>query len=148
MTMDAGSLKLIHRLIAVGSSSLMQYVCESFPWYADPAHAAQDAVVAMAAAERDDAVRLSGFLAKRHLDQPAPATYPSHFTTTNFCSLDYLLPKLVAEEGHTIAEVTTGLASCGDETVRGMVQGILDRRRQHLDTLKALAAPKPAAVPV
>lgn len=147
MTMDAGSLTLLHRLIALGSRSLLQYVSEAFPWSADPTHSAEIKVRALAAAERDEAIRLTRWLQKQHVRMPPPASYPSHFTTINFCSLSYLLPMLIAENEREIAEIERQLPLAeNDEEAHKLAHGYLDMKREHLRTLQDLADGKPSAV--
>ena len=138
--MDAGSLTLIHRLISMGSSSLLQYVSESFPWSADPTHIALARVVTIAHSERDAVTRLTRLLQKKHLSLPPFGSYPSHFTTMNFVSLDYLLPKLIAEHEKETSEIEARLHLSDDEEIRKLAQGYLDLKRGHLQTLKDLTS--------
>ena len=142
--MDAGSLTLFMRLISLGSGSLLQYVSEAFPWSGDPAHTAVDRVGSIAAEERDAVARLTRLLQKKRMRLPTVG-YPSHFTTINFCSLDYLLPKLVADHEKEIAEIESRLGTAEDEEIRKLAQGYLDMKRGHLDILKQLGASKPPA---
>src|SRR5262249_29010476 len=90
VTMDAGSFTLISRLSAMGSGSFLQYVSQSFPWSADPAHAAVKSIREIAQEEHDEVRRFMRILQKKHLRLPPMGSYPSHFTTINFCSLDFL----------------------------------------------------------
>jgi hypothetical protein len=143
--MDAGSLKLFARLISMGSSSLLQYVSESFPWSADLAHAAFDAVLALAREERDEVVRFTRLLQKRHLGLPPKGTYPSHFTTINFVSLDYLWPKLIAEHETEIAEIDSMLPQTSDDDIRKLALAYRDMKCRHLQALRELAASKTPA---
>lgn len=144
--MDAGSLNLFTRLIAMGSSSLLQYVSESFPWSADPTHAAVRQVLSIAQEERDEVTRFTRIMQKKHQPIPKLGAYPSHFTTINFCSIDYLLPKLIAEHEKEIADIEARLHRADDEDIRKLAVGYLDMKRRHLQTLKDLAAPQaPAA---
>jgi hypothetical protein len=139
--MDAGSYTLLSRLIAMGSGSLLQYVRESFPWSADPAHTAVQAVVEIANEERDEVTRFVRMLQKKRLRLPPMGAYPSHFTTINFCSLDYLLPKLIVEHQKEIAEIEAKLHSAGDEDIRKLAAGYLDMKRRHLASLQGLTQP-------
>ncbi len=140
--MDVGSQTLFVRLISMGSSSLLQYVSESFPWSADPAHAALNAVRAVAHEERDAVARFTRILQKKRLRQPLMGAYPSHFTTINFCALDYLLPRLIAEHEREIAEIETKLHAADDKEIHALAAGYLDMKRRHLQTLNDLAAQK------
>jgi hypothetical protein len=143
--MDAGSFNLISRLIAMGSGSLLQYVSQSFPWSADPAHAAMKSVRDIAQEEHDEVRRFMRMLQKKHLRLPPMGSYPSHFTTINFCSLDFLLPKLIAEHQKEVAEIDSRMHEATDEDIRALAAGYLDMKRRHLQTLIDLAATKPAA---
>jgi hypothetical protein len=143
--MDAGSLTLMHRLISMGATSLLQYASESFPWSADPAHAAVLRVREMAGAEKAEVIRLTRYLQKKRISQPPRASYPSHFTTINFCSLDYLLPKLIAEHESQVAELESKLRLTEDEEIGKFAQAYLDMKRDHLQALRGLAAAKPTA---
>ena len=143
--MDAGSFNLISRLIAMGSGSFLQYVSQSFPWSADPAHAAVQSVRQIAQEEHDEVRRFLRMLQKKHLRLPPMGSYPSHFTTINFCSLDFLLPKLIAEHQKEVAEIDSRMPEAGDEDIRALAAGYLDMKRRHLQTLTDLVAAKPAA---
>lgn len=143
--MDAGNLKLVQQLIAMGSGSLLQYVSESSPYSADPAHTAFSRVVALAHEERDEVARLTRLLQKMHLSPPRTGSYPSHFTTMNFVTLDYLLPKLIAEHERETSQLVAALLVLDDDETRNIVQSYHDMKRRHLDVLKDLASSKPPA---
>ena len=140
--MDADGFTLLSRLISMGSSSLLQYVSESFPWSADPAHAALDTVMTLARVERDAVTLITRHLQKRHLRLPKFGSYPSHYTNINFVSLEYLLPKLVAEQEKEIAEIVSRLLREEDEEVRRLAQSFLEMKRGHLQSLQELATNK------
>jgi len=137
--MDAGSLSIFSRLISMGSSSLLQYVSESFPWTADPANRALHRVLALAHEEHDETVRLTRLLQKKHLPLPASG-YPSHFTNYNFCALAFMLAKLIVEHEKEIAELQAKLHLAEDEEVLKQAQGYLDLKREHLRSLQELLA--------
>jgi tRNA isopentenyl-2-thiomethyl-A-37 hydroxylase MiaE len=141
--MDAASLSLIERLISMGTSSLLQYVCESQPWTDENSQALRAKVIAMAQEERDAAARFTRFLQKKHIRIRASASFPSHFTTINFVSIEYLLPKLKAEHEREIAEVETRLRPFEDGEIRTLAQGYLDMKRRHFQTLRELASRAP-----
>lgn len=143
--MSAASHDPVCRLVTLGSSSLLQYVSESFPWSARNAASAIDAVVALAHEEGDAVAKLSRWLQKQHVRQPAHGAYPSHFTTMNFVAIDYLLPRLIAENERELAEVERIASRAEDDEDHQVVQGFLEMKRRHLQTLKDLTA-TPAAV--
>jgi hypothetical protein len=143
--MDAGSLALLHRLVSMGARSLLQYVCQASTWSADNSHAALDRVRASAAEERDATARLTRHLQKKHLRLAPIESYPSHFTTLNFVTLDYVLPLLIAEHEKEIAEIEGRLHEAKDEEIRVLAEAYLERKRRDLATLKEIAADRPLA---
>jgi hypothetical protein len=143
--MEGADLALLHRLVAMGSRSLLQYVCQAFPWSADRSGQAVAKIQEIAAEERDATARLTRHLQKKRVRLPPTMSFPSHFTTINFVSIDYLLPKLIAEHESEVAELEGRLAVAQDEEVRDLAQHYLDRKRRDLQTLKDLKAKAPAA---
>src|SRR6516162_8836008 len=136
--MDAGSLALFTRLISMGSSSLLQYVSESYPWSADAARAGLDSVAAMAREERDKVVSFTRHLQKNRLRVAPMQAFPSHFTTINFVALEYLLPKLIAEHEKEIAQIDSMLPQAGDDEIRKLALAYRDMKHRHLQTLREL----------
>lgn len=143
--MDAGSLTLLHRLVSMGARSLLQYVCQSSPWSADGSDPALARVQAIAAVERDATARLTRHLQKKHLRLAPIESYPSHFTTLNFVTLDYLLPKLIGEHAKEIAEIEGRLRDVQDEEIRTLAEAYVARKQRDLETLKEIAAGRPLA---
>lgn len=145
MTMDAGSVALLHRLVSMGARSLLQYVCQASPWSADSSDSALARVSSIAAQERDATARLTRHLQKKRLPLAPVESYPSHFTTLNFVTLSFLLPKLIAEHEREIAEIEGRLPQAKDEEIRTLAEAYLDRKRRDLGTLKEIAAGRPLA---
>jgi hypothetical protein len=143
--MEGADLALLHRLVAMGSRSLLQYVCQAVPWSADSRAQAIAKIQDIAAEERDATARLTRHLQKKRLRLPPHFSFPSHFTTINFVSIDYLLPRLIAEHESEVAELEGRLAKVECEEVRDLAQHYLDRKRRDLQSLKDLTAKSPAA---
>ena len=130
----------------MGARSLLQYVCQASPWSADNSHAELDRVRAIAVVERDATARLTRHLQKKHLRLRPIESYPSHYTTLNFCTLDYLLTLLITEHEKEIAEIEGRLRAAQDEEIRVLAEATSARKRRDLATLKEIAASKkPAA---
>jgi hypothetical protein len=142
--MDAASFSLLSRLIEMGTCSLLQYTCELVPYTPPGMQAVRAQVFAMADEERAEVARFTRYLQKQHMRLKTPASYPSHFTTMNFCSLDFLLPKLRVEHEKEIAEIASRLPAIANEEVGKMAQAYLDMKRRHLASLSE-ALPKAAA---
>lgn len=143
--MNVGSVRFLHQLIAMGSRSLLQYVSESFPYAPAAARSHVDRVIALAEEERDEAARLTRLMQKQHLPLPRSVSYPSHFTTTNFASLDYLLPRLIGEHEKEVARIESTSNNLEGEEIRRIGQAYLDMKRRHLQTLRELAGPATAS---
>jgi len=136
--MDAASYSLLCRLIEMGTRSLLQYTTELVPFTPPNLQAARAKVFAMAEEERAEVARFTRYSQKQHLRMKPPASYPSHFTTMNFCSLDFLLPKLRAEHAKEVAEIESRMPAATHEEIRRLAQGYLDMKRQHLAGLTEL----------
>ncbi len=144
--MDAASRDSFRRLIALGASSLLQYVSESAPWSVDAAHAALDQIQALAAEDRAEIARFTRWLQKKHERVPLLYSYPSHFTTMNFVSLDYLLPKLLAENTSQVVAIKHLSSAMDDAEAGPLAAGYLEMKKRHLETLRELTtANAPAA---
>jgi hypothetical protein len=140
--MDAGSLSLLYRLASMGAYSLLQYVGQSFPWSGDKSLLMRTQILTMAGEERDSAAQLVRILQKKHVPLRVKGGFPSHYTSGNFVSIDYLLPKLIAEHVKEVAEIERELPKVADEEARILAQAYLDMKRGHLQTLTASAANK------
>ncbi len=143
--MDAGSRASFRRLIALGASSLLQYASESSPWSLGSAHAVLDRVRALALEDRAEIARFTRWLQKKHERVPLLYSYPSHFTTMNFVSIEFLLPKLLAENAHQVIEIERLISAMDDEEARTLATGYLDMKKRHLETLRELTNNKLAA---
>lgn len=145
--MDSAGLPLLLRLIAMGTRSLLQYISESSPWATPNDRPALDRIVAIAREEREEAARLTSLLQKKHIRVPKTESFPSHFTTANFVSVEYLIPKLIVEHEKEIAAIERMSQPIDDEETRRLAQGYLEMKRCHLQTLRELST-NPAAATV
>jgi hypothetical protein len=67
------------------------------------------------------------------------------FTTLNFVSLDYLLPRLAEDGRRAVAALERDRAALTDADARAELDRLLDQKRRHLKTLEALATAPAAA---
>ncbi len=137
--MDAAGYSLIARIVSMGSASLLQYVHDAVPWVAAASAPALQKIQAIALEEREQIASFLRLLQKQHLRRPALGVYPSHFTTINFVSIEYLIPRLIVEHEREVAELETRLRGFEDEAIRPLAAGYLELKRAHLLTLKELA---------
>jgi hypothetical protein len=119
--------------------SLLQYLSEAYPWTRSAGDPTPDTVRALAAEERDALAVLTKFLARRRHAVPYLGAFPMGFTTMNFVSLDYLLPRLVEDGRRSIEALQRDRAALADAEMKTQLEGFLDLKRRHLKTLEALA---------
>jgi hypothetical protein len=90
---------------------------------------------------REESAATAGFLRflqKQHLRAPGLGAYPSHFTSFNFVSVSYLLPKLITENIKELDTTRRLLAGIHDEAVRVHTERYLAMKERHLATLQDL----------
>jgi hypothetical protein len=124
--------------------SLLQYVHESFPFTTAKDAAALPVLARQVKEDQDAAARTIRFLQQQHRRPPAMGAYPMSFTTINFASLSYLLPYLVNEDERAVADLEQtlqSLSSVDHADASGLLRGILDMKRRHVDELKMKLVP-------
>lgn len=130
----------LQALVKSEGRSLLQYVSDSFPWTAAHDEKVRDAVLGFARAEAEALARLVRHLQKQHVAVPNLRSYPMSFTTVNFVSLGYLLPRLADEQKTHIAQVERLCNSLPEGQTRNLVGELLVLKKQHLSQLNAFAA--------
>jgi hypothetical protein len=119
--------------------SLLQYVSEAFPWVRTGTDEALTRLQQLVGEERDAVAALSRFLVRRRHTPPYLGSYPMAFTTMNFVSLDFLVPRLAEQQRRAIAELEKDRQALTDAEAKVEVDKVLQMKRQHLQTLEALA---------
>jgi hypothetical protein len=125
--------------------SLLQYVSEAYPWTNSAGDTTPAKIRDLAREERDALAVLTRFLARRRHTVPYLGPFPMAFTTMNFVSLDYLLPRLVAEGRRTIEALGRQRAALTDADARAELDRILEVKRSHQKALEALTTAPAAA---
>ena len=125
--------------------SLLQYVSEAYPWTKTAGDTTPDKVRDLAREERDALGALTKFLARRRHTVPYLGAFPMAFTTMNFVSLDYLLPRLAESGRQSITALEKDRAALSDADARAEVDRFLEMKRRHLKALEALATAPAAA---
>jgi hypothetical protein len=138
--MEPAQAALLQGLIRSESRSLLQYVSESFPWSKSQEHAACDAVCTMAQAEAAAVSKLARWLAKQRVPVTFPGAYPMQFTTANFVSLHFLLPRLAEDQRKRLTEAETIAEALSESEAKALVQALIDLKTSHLQQLRALQA--------
>ena len=139
---DAARLETIIRR---EGRSLLQYQSEAFPrptWSDDPT---PGKLRELAREERDAVGSLVRFLARRRHTVPYLGAFPMAFTTMNFVSLDFVLPRLAEDGRRAVADLERDRAALTDAEARAEVDKLLELKRRHLKALEALATAPTAA---
>jgi hypothetical protein len=136
---------LLEALVRREGRSLLQYVSAAFPWPKAPGDPTPDRVRDLAREERDALASLTKFLTRRRHVVPYLGAFPMAFTTMNFVSLDYLLPRLADDGRRSVAALERDRAALADGDARAELDQFLDLKRRHLKTLEALATAPAAA---
>jgi hypothetical protein len=137
---NAHGLSIALEQVRRDGRSLLQYVDEAFPYTPAAAEPARHRLAELAREEQQAVGRLMRFLQRHHVTLPLLGAFPSNFTTINFVSLDHLLPVLVKDERHKIAELERRLASLPESELRRLLWEYLEMKRRHLHVLEEIGA--------
>jgi hypothetical protein len=141
---EAQVLAILQEIVRRESRSLLQYIHDSYPWTPSGERTALDHIRALAKEQRESAAALAQWLARNRHFMPYLGSYPSGFTTINFVALDYIIPKLVADERQGLAHIDADLGVITDPGARPLVEALAAKKRAHIKILEELAAAIPA----
>lgn len=142
---DAHTQTLLQNILRRESRSILLYVAEAYPWTTATQTKTLTDLQQLIAAERAAVADLGRFLVRQRLALPFLPSFPAHFTTINFLSLDFILPRLIEEERRSIADLEDDLALLRDAAARSEVEKMLALKRRHLPRLEELASAQPQA---
>jgi rubrerythrin len=121
----------------------LQYLNESFPWTTPEELAALAQFQNLAAEESEAAGEVYRFLMRRREPVPYLGSYPMEFTSINYVSLEHLFPLVADHTEKAIVHLEKDVSDIQDSEARALVQNIVDMKRRHLQTFRALAAAYP-----
>jgi hypothetical protein len=138
--MNASTVGLLQEIVRRESRSMLTYVGEAFPWTpsreADTLARLKDII----AAHNEAVAALGRYLTKLREPLGYLGSYPSHFTTINFLSLDHILPKLVVSERANVAALQGDVAKIGsDKDARAQAENLLEVKKKQLEKLEFLS---------
>jgi hypothetical protein len=142
---DARAADLIGRQIVRDGRSLLHYIDEAFPYTPAQAEHRRARIHELAQGEQEAVGRLIRFLHRQHVTPPFLSAFPSNFTTSNFVSLDHVLPALNREQERGIAQLERDVAALPDGEGRQVLLGYLEEKRRRLQELLCLGPAAPAA---
>ena len=143
---DAPTQALLQDVLRRESLALLQYIRDAFPWTSLEEQEAWPKLRRVVEEEAHALAELGQFLARRRVPLPYVGAFPMDFTTINFVSLDFVVPRLLDEQRREVAALEADLARVSDPEAREQLRRLLDLKRRHLPVLEGLASapPEPA----
>jgi hypothetical protein len=140
---DPETQALLQEIVRRESRSVLTYVGEAFPWTNSLHSAALSQLKRLIAEEGAAVAKLGRFLTRRGVPPPLLGPYPESFTTLNFLALEHLVPRLIAYQHRSLADLERDLTHISDPEAKAQVQKLLDVKRRHLPLLEGLTASQP-----
>lgn len=137
---DEPTRAVLQECVRRESRSLLQYAREVPLWVGPADRPVLAKLRSFAAAEQAATDSLGRYLQKRKAGLPSLGPYPSSFTTVNDAALNYLLPRLVAEQKAAIAVLDADLARVTEPDAHAHLAELLRLKLQHLPELESLSA--------
>ncbi len=138
--MNPQNAALVQEIVRRESLSMLSYVGDAFPWTTSRGEAALVRLQQLVHAHRATVGELGRFLVRKRTPVGYIGSYPTSFTTINFLSLDYILPRLAADEARGIADLERDLTVLSDADFQAPVKKLLQTKRDHLQALELLTA--------
>jgi hypothetical protein len=142
--LDPRASKAISEVIRRESRSLLAYVHDAFPWATAGKEPAVEALRQASTMVGEAVASLGRFLARHRVRPPMLPSYPSYFTYCNFLSVDWWLPRVLASERESLAQLEEILKSIPDAEAREAVQAVAEAKRSGMKLLEGLSG-QPAA---
>jgi hypothetical protein len=142
---DPQTVDRLHALVRRETLSILMYVGQAFPWTTVKQVGNLAELKRIVDEEREAIANLGQYLTRRRAPVPWIGSYPSSFTTINFLSLEFILPRLIEFERRSVDELEKDLLAIQDGEVKGPLTRLLQMKREHLRELELLALPKPAS---
>jgi hypothetical protein len=136
---------LLPELLRRESRSYLHYIRESFPYARGSDEQLRAQIVALAAAEDVEIARVGRLLQRRRITLPFFGSFPVSFTSSNFLSISYVLPRLVADQKQMLADLERDLKLISEPELHAELESFRDLKRKNLQALETLVAPAKAA---
>ena len=137
---DPRTRVLLQQTFRRESLSMLRYIGEAFPWTAGDGVLRR--VAEIVAEDRSATEALGRFLFRRCIPPSFSGAYPSAYTTLNFVSLEYLLPRLVKTQRQAVTELESDVTAVTDPDAKTELEKLLAVKRLHLSELEALKVPR------
>lgn len=133
--------KVMQEIVRRERASLLQYMPEAFPWVGVRDESTLARLMGMVAKEQEAVAGLVKWLQRRFIPLPPTHSFPSSFTSLNFVSVEFLVPRLLEQQRENRAALERDRQHIGDADLRAQVQAFIDLKTRHLQALEELATP-------
>lgn len=137
---DPATERRLHDIIRREGRSFLQYVSEVDPFTDSRTASAWPVILELAKQERAGVQELITLLRKNHRSIPKLDSYPILFTTVNFASLEYLLPRLIRDLDERRAALEKLAQEQDEGPVRFHLRGLVETKARQIETLRHLNA--------
>lgn len=137
---DVRTQTLLQDILRRESRSVLMYVAEAYPWTTWTQTQTLAALQQLIAEEREAIGVFGRFLVRQRIPLPYLPPFPTHFTTINFLALDFILPRSIEYERHSLAALERDVLLLKEPSARAEVEKLLALKRRHLPQLEELAA--------
>jgi hypothetical protein len=135
---DSRSFSILQGIVRRESRTLLQYIRDSFPWTPASDESALIQLRQLADEQREETAKLGRWLSRNRQIVPNLGSFPAAFTTINYASLDYVIPKVIADERADLLHMEQDLASITDADARTIAAELVEKKRQHLKAIEEL----------
>jgi hypothetical protein len=143
VVIDPQTQALLQEVLRRESRSLLLYVGNAYPWTEAGGGAALEALRKLIREEASAVTALGQDLARRRVPLPYLGPFPISFTSYNFVSLDFLLPRLAEAQRASVGRLEADLRAVKDAEARAQLEKLLGVKKATLAGLESLA-PQPA----
>ena len=136
--LDTQTQALLQEVFRREGQSFLLYIHDAFPWTASEGEPALERLQRLIESERGAVTALGRYLLRQRVPLPFLGSFPMNFTSFNFQSLAYLVPKLIDAEKRLLADLERDLTRVPDVGARAELTKLADLKRRHLQELSVL----------
>jgi hypothetical protein len=137
---DAPTQTLLQSVLRRERLTLLQYIRDAFPWTGADEQEALGMLRQLVDEDTQAIAELNRFLVSRRVPLPYIGQFPVDFTSINFVSLDWILPRLAEAQRLEVGVLEADVGRIADPDARAALQRLLDVKRRQLPILEGLAA--------
>ena len=137
---DPDSQAVLEEIVRRESRSLLSYVGDSFPWTTTQGGPALARLHEAVRASKESVADLGAYLTRSGGRLPFLGSYPASFTSWNFISLAYLVPRLVTTEEEGLRALEADVAALPAGEAKAQAEKLLAVKRRNLEALRGLTA--------